>query len=226
MEALLKWDSGLFLQLNGMHSTWWDTAMMFITRKETWLAVYIMLLFLIVRNYQNKSWLILIFLLVGLVVCDQFANIIKDLVQRYRPGHNPAIQNLTHIVLRKGGEYGFPSNHAANTFFIVTFTWFLFKNRYSFLTLLLWAVLVSYSRIYVGAHYPLDIVGGWTIGIAAGWLFYRLMNWVEMKASGSRRQAKVKPLPDFQAALLLLVLATVLITLLIAVYLLHKYNIL
>jgi undecaprenyl-diphosphatase len=224
MELLLKWDSALFLQLNAMHSAWWDTAMLFFTRKESWLPLYLMLLILIIRNYKGKSWLLLIFLVLGLVVSDQVCNILKEIVERYRPGYDPSIKDLTHIVLRKGGEYGFPSSHAANTFFMMTFTGFLFRNRISLIMLLIWALLVSYSRIYVGAHFPLDILAGWTIGILTGWLFYKLMTWVETKATGSRRQAKVKPLPDIQAGLLTLVFVSVLLTLLTAVYILHKYN--
>jgi len=224
MELLLKWDSALFLQLNAMHSPWWDTAMLFFTRKESWLPLYLMLLILIIRNYRGKSWLLLIFLILGLVVSDQVCNILKEIVERYRPGYDPAIKDLTHIVLRKGGEYGFPSSHAANTFFMMTFTGYIFRNRISLIMLLIWALLVSYSRIYVGAHFPLDILAGWTIGILTGWFFYRLMTWVETKATGSRRQAKVKPLPDIQAGLLALVFGSVLLTLLTAVYILHKYN--
>jgi undecaprenyl-diphosphatase len=224
MESLLKLDSALFLHLNAMHSTWWDTAMLFFTRKESWLPFYLILLILIIRNFRGKSWLMLVFLVIGLVVSDQICNILKEIVQRYRPGYDPGIKDLTHIVLRKGGEYGFPSSHAANTFFTMTFTGYLFRNRISLIVLLIWSLLVSYSRIYVGAHFPLDILTGWILGIMTGWLFYRLMSWVETKATGSRRQAKVKPLPDPQAGLLALVFVSVLLTLLTAVYILHKYN--
>jgi len=224
METLLSWDTGLFLKLNGLHSAWWDTAMLFFTRKESWLPLYLVLLILIIRNFRGKSWLILVFLLLGLVVSDQSCNLFKELVERLRPGYDPAIKNLTHIVLRKGGEFGFPSSHAANSFFVMVFTGYLFRNRLSLAILLIWALLVSYSRIYVGAHFPLDILGGWTVGILAGWSFYRLMNWVEMKASGSRRQVKFKPLPPTDAGILTLVFLSVVLTLLVAVYLLHKYQ--
>jgi len=158
------------------------------------------------------------------VVSDQACTIIKELVHRYRPGYDPAIRDLTHIVLRKGGEFGFPSSHAANTIFVALFSWFLFHSRPATIALLFWALLVSYTRIYTGAHFPLDILAGWIIGLFTAWVFFRLLTWVEMKASGSRRRTKIKPLAPQQAGILLLVLATVTITLLLAVYILHKYN--
>jgi undecaprenyl-diphosphatase len=224
MESLLRWDSTLFLQLNGLHNAWWDTAMLFFTRKESWLPLYLILIYLIIRNFKGKSWLILVFFILGVVVTDQACNIIKELVHRYRPGYDPAIRDMTHIVLRKGGEFGFPSSHAANTFFVAIFTWFLFRNRLITGVLLLWALLVSYTRIYTGAHFPVDIIIGWIIGLFSGWLFFRLMAWVEMKASGSYRRAKLKALSGEQAGLLVVVLATVTATLLLTVYILHKYN--
>jgi undecaprenyl-diphosphatase len=224
MESLLRWDSAFFLQLNGLHNAWWDTAMLFFTRKESWLPLYLVLIYLIIRNFKGKSWLILVFFILGVVVADQACNIIKELVHRYRPGYDPAIRDMTHIVLRKGGEYGFPSSHAANTFFVVIFTWFLFRNRLLTTAFLLWALLVSYTRIYTGAHFPVDVFIGWIIGLFSGWLFYRLLTWVEMKASGGSRRTKLKALSGQQAGLLAMVLATVTATLLLAVYILHKYN--
>jgi undecaprenyl-diphosphatase len=224
MESILHWDSALFLQLNGIHSAWWDTAMLFFTRKESWLPLYLVLIYLIIRNFKEKSWMVLVFFILGVVVSDQSCTIIKELVHRYRPGYDPAIRDVTHVVLRRGGEYGFPSSHAANTFFVTIFSWFLFRSRPAAIALLLWTLLVSYTRIYVGAHFPIDILAGWIIGLFTGWAFYRLLTWVEMKASGSRRRVKVKPLEIQQAGILVLVLATVTVTLLLTVYILHKYN--
>lgn len=224
LDALLRYDGQLFLSLNGHHTPWWDTAMLFFTRKESWLPLYLVLIWLMVRNFGSRSWYILVFLLIGLVVSDQGTGIIKEIVERQRPGYDPAISPLTHIVLRKGGEFGFPSSHASNAFFVVAFTGFLFRNRFTLMALLLWALLVSYSRIYVGAHFPLDLAGGWIIGLLTGWGFYRLMLWGESKTAGGRRHAKGKPLPAPQATALILVLVTTILTLLTAVYILHKYD--
>lgn len=223
-ESVLRFDEQLFLQINGVNSPWWDTAMLFFTRKESWLPLYLVLLWLIIRNYGRRSWLILIFLGIGLVVSDQGTGIIKEIVGRVRPGYNEHIQDLTHIVLRKGGTYGFPSSHAANTFFVLTFTGFLFRNRITFLVLLLWTLLVSYSRIYTGAHFMLDIAGGWIFGFLTGWLFYKLLTMAESKGKGKRKITREKPLPGNQAGIVALLFFTLVLSLLISVYILHKYD--
>ena len=222
-DALVRFDGQLFLQLNGLHTPWWDTAMLFFTRKESWLPLYLILIWLIVRNYGARSWYILVFLVIGLVVSDQGTGILKELVERPRPGYDPSVSSLTHIVLRKGGEFGFPSSHASNTFFVMVFTGLLFRNRLTLFSLFVWMLLVSFSRIYVGAHFPLDLAGGWLFGGLAGWGFYRLMLWGEARAGG-RRNARSKPLPPQQAGTLPIVLVTLILTLLTAVYILHKYD--
>ncbi len=223
-DSLLRFDEQLFLQINGMNNPWWDTAMLFFTRKETWIPLYVALFWLIIRNYGRRSWLILIFLAIGVVVSDQGTGIIKEIIGRLRPGYNEQIGNLTHIVLRKGGTYGFPSTHAANTFFVLAFTGYLFRNRITFTVLLLWALLVSYSRIYTGAHFPLDIAAGWIFGLLTGWLFYRLLVIAELKGHVRRKPPREKQLPINHAWILGLLFFTLILSLLISVYILHKYD--
>ena len=225
IETILQFDSDLFLRLNGMYTDWWDTAMLFITRKETWIPVYIILMVVIFRNYGNKGWIVIIFLLLGVLACDQFSSLIKEVTHRLRPGYDPAVQQLTHIVLKRGGQYGFVSSHASNTFFLFTFTGLIFRNRLSFWTFFCWALLVSWSRIYTGAHFPLDVVGGWITGITIGMIFYKLVMLLETALfyRGNPRIDKNR-LNNRHAALLFLSFATVLATLLILTYILHKYN--
>jgi undecaprenyl-diphosphatase len=171
IDSILQFDRNLFLLLNGMHSPWWDTAMLFITRKETWLLLYLMLIYVIIRNYERKSWIIILIMIAGIVFSDQVSTLIKEITQRYRPGHDPALEGLVHIVLRKGSLYGFVSSHASNTFFVLAFTAPLFRNKFSFLSLLTWALLVSYTRIYNGNHYPFDIIGGLYLESVWGYYF-------------------------------------------------------
>jgi undecaprenyl-diphosphatase len=227
LEPLLKLDSSIFLQINSMHTPWWDTAMLFITRKETWIPFYFMLMIVIFRNYGKKGWIVLLFLLLGIVACDQFSNWIKELTHRLRPGHDPALQNLAHIVLRKGGLYGFVSSHASNTFFVLTLTGLIFRRYLSFWPVFTWALFISWSRIYTGAHFPLDILGGWAIGILFGFIFYKLVMFVETNLfyRGFPRIEKNR-LSNLNASILLLTLAVTFATLLILTYILHKYDLL
>ncbi len=225
IDSILQFDRNLFLLLNGMHSPWWDTAMLFFTRKETWLLLYLMLIYVITRNYERKSWVILLVMVAGIVFSDQLSTLIKEITQRYRPGHEPALEGLVHIVLRKGSLHGFFSSHASNTFFVLAFTAPLFRNRLSFAALLTWASLVSYSRIYNGNHYPLDVIAGLIFGIASGILFYRLLIFIETRFFISQfpRFEKTR-LKQQNAGLIFLTFLTIAVTILLAVHILHKYN--
>jgi undecaprenyl-diphosphatase len=227
LEALLQLDSDLFLRLNSLHTTWWDTAMLFITRKETWIPFYIILMVIIFRNYGKKGWIVIVFLLLGILACDQLSTWIKEVTHRLRPGYDPAIQNLTHIVLKKGGLYSFVSSHASNTFFVLTLTGLIFRNYISFWPVFFWALLVSWSRIYTGAHFPLDVAGGWIIGILSGIIFYKLTMTLETSLfyRGYPRIEKNR-LSTQNSVLLLLTLATIFATLFLLTYILHKYNLL
>jgi undecaprenyl-diphosphatase len=224
-ENILQFDTHIFLLLNGVNSPWWDTAMLFFTRKETWLMLYLMLVVVIIRNYERKSWLVILFLILGVIASDQLSTLLKELIQRLRPGHEPALEGLVHIVLRRGGTYGFVSSHASNTFFVLTFATALFRNRWSFFSLLTWASLVSYSRIYNGNHYPLDIIGGIILGIVIGVLFYRSLLFIESRFF-------ITLLPRFQkmplrfgnGGLVFMAVVIIISTVLILVEILHKYN--
>ncbi len=226
-DALLRFDSNLFLLLNSGHTPFWDSAMLFFTRKETWIPFYFVLLVTIFRNYRSKGWIVLVILVAGLVVSDQVSGWIKDGFQRLRPGHDPALQAMTHLVLKPGGLYGFVSSHAANVAYVLTLTALIFRNHISFWPVFSWALLVSWSRIYTGAHFPLDIVGGWLLGAVTGFLFYKIIQLVETSLfySGSPRIEKNR-MSNREASMILLTLATVTATALLASYILHKYNLL
>jgi len=225
LQNILEFDRNLFLSLNGRYTDWWDTAMLLFTRKETWLPLYLILIAVVIRNYRNKAWVILLLMVLGVVVSDQVSGLIKDLTMRLRPGHDPLTQQLAHIVLRKGGLYGFVSSHAANSFFVFAFTAPLFRNRASFFTLLGWALIVSWSRIYTGAHFPLDVVGGWLLGILLGWLFFRILTFVETHFFVARfPQIGKTKLSRTNGALVFLTTITVVTTVLLAVHILHKYQ--
>lgn len=225
LQHILETDKELFLFLNGFHNDFWDTIMLMVTRKETWIPFFLIILFFFVRNYRSKSILIFLFLAITILVSDQLSVLLKESFQRLRPVHEPAIQDMVHNVLRKGGLYGFVSSHAANSFAILMFTARIYKNRsYSFL-LVFWALLFSYSRIYSGVHYPLDIFGGAILGLLVGYGFYKLLMFVENHFFIVRppRIEKTK-LTVQQSGIVYLVFSVLLLTVFIATYLLHHYR--
>ncbi len=196
-----------------------------ITRKETWAPFYLIMIFYIIKNYRNKSILILLFMALTILASDQISVLIKETVQRLRPVHEPTIEHLVHNVFRKGGLHGFVSSHAANTFAIFIFTSRIFKNRSYFLLLLFWAVVVSYSRIYIGVHYPLDIIGGALLGWLLGWVFYKLLMFIENHFFIARSPKIAKTsLSVGNVQTVYLVFCVSVLSFVIMTYVLHHYN--
>ncbi len=167
---LLDLDKDIFLYLNGLHAPVWDSIMWWISGTKSWIPFYVVLLVIII--YRERPWrfiFTLLFLSVAVVLSDQISVLIKNLAERPRPTHNPEIADLVHIVNDyRGGQFGFVSSHAANVFAVAVFVANQFKSaKWSFL-LLVWAFIVSYSRIYLGVHYPLDIICGGVLGALIG----------------------------------------------------------
>ncbi len=196
-----------------------------ITRKETWAPFYLIMIFYIIKNYRSKSILIFLFMALTILASDQISVLIKETVQRLRPVHEPAIEHLVHNVFRKGGLHGFVSSHAANMFAIFVFTSRIFKNRSYFFLMLFWAVIISYSRIYIGVHYPLDIIGGALLGWLLGWFFYKLLMFIENHFFIARSPKIGKTslsVSNFQTVFLVFVVSILSFT--IMTYVLHHYN--
>ena len=224
-QKILDFDTQIFLFLNGFHNDFWDTVMLMVTRKETWFPFYLVILFFVVKNYRSKSILIILFLILTVTASDQLSVLIKETVQRLRPVHNPAIEHLVHNVLRKGGTHGFVSSHASNSFAIFVFTSRIFKNRKYWLLLLFWAILLSYSRIYSGVHYPTDILGGAILGWTIGVLSYKAMMFIETHFFIARSpKIEMTSLEDKSATIIVLVFSVLIITVFIMTHILHYYN--
>jgi undecaprenyl-diphosphatase len=173
LELLLELDQKAFFVLNGFNTPWLDQVMFWISKTEFWIPLYAGLLFLIIKNYKKKSWAIIGCLILTIILADQITSTgMKPFFQRVRPSRDPQLKELVHTVNGyKGGKYGFASSHAANTMGIAFFLWLLFANRYRWIWILfIWATIVSFSRIYLGVHYPGDILVGMLLGLLSGYL--------------------------------------------------------
>ena len=174
IDTLNQLDTQLLLALNSMHTPFWDGVMALASGKLTWLPLYAALLWALVRKYRWQSvWWLLAVALVVLLVDRISSGLIKPCVARLRPTHEPAIAHLVHIVNGyRGGLYGFVSSHAANTFGVATLLAGALGRRWLWAALPLWAAFVSYSRIYLGVHYPGDVLCGAALGLSVGLSIY------------------------------------------------------
>jgi len=167
-------DTDLFLFLNSINSPFWDGIMWTISARLTWVPLYLIILWMFYRLTGRRVILVLLFVIAAITLSDQLSvHAFKEVFLRLRPCHEPSLEGLVHIVRGKcGGQYGFVSSHAANCFNIAVFSLLLLRKRWFTITILFWAAVVSYSRVYLGVHYPGDIIGGAILGAVIGSTIY------------------------------------------------------
>src|SRR5688572_1677837 len=177
IDHIIEIDEQLFLILNRMHDSWMDPVMWLFSKTEASIPLYAFLLFHIYKVYKEKTWGILLSVGLLILMTDQSTSgLMKPFFERLRPSHEPTLEGMVHIVNGySGGKYGFASSHAANTFGVAMFLSCLLKLEKPWISwLFLWAAFISYTRIYQGVHYPGDIIVGALIGVAFGWLVFKL----------------------------------------------------
>ena len=164
LDKLELFDRALFLAINACHAPILDNVMYYISQIWVFAPVFAYWLFMVFRRYGLKKLVILIGFLVFLIVLtDQTANQTKHAIKRYRPSHNLEIQSQVHTINNyKGGTYGFFSGHATNTFGVAMLLFLIFSKESKLFrsAFFAWAAIISYSRIYLGVHYPSDIFVG------------------------------------------------------------------
>jgi undecaprenyl-diphosphatase len=187
MQTVIDLDKKLLLFLNGLNNPFLDPIMYYSTNTFFWLPLYLFLVFLIFRNYKREGWYILLGAAVTILLSDQITtSIMKPFFARLRPSQEPSLQGIIHLVNGyKGGLYGFASSHAANTFGTAFLVWMVLKEFYRGVGwIFVWAAFMTYTRIYLGVHYPGDILAGAIVGLVCGmigvlvsrWLIHRFPN--------------------------------------------------
>ena len=188
-HSLIEFDKQLLLLLNGSESLYLDMLMRTLTNAWTWVPLYISLFYIVLRNNENVQKILLVVLGAGL--CVLLAGtvddvIVKPTVARWRPTHDPQIGLLVDIVDGyRGGNYGFFSAHAANTFSLAVYFCWLVRSRLLSTTLVIWSLVNCWTRIYLGVHYPGDILVGLTWGAIVGTVVYFVYKRVARRFSTS-----------------------------------------
>lgn len=184
LDRLIKIDQELLIFLNGFHNSFFDVLMYWMTSMWFWFPLLAVIIWMMWKYYHKKFWLILAFFALSIVFSDQSSNLIKHKVERYRPSNEKSgISEQLHLHINKdgnvyrGGQYGFVSSHAANSFSLIVLFMYFFTpiNRKVKWLFPLWGILFSYTRIYLGVHYPGDILCGALLGLCCGfftlWLY-------------------------------------------------------
>lgn len=215
METLLQLDKELLIWFNASHSPFWDTIMMFFTRIEFWIPFYILIAYQIFKYKGKEAW----WWLIGLSLLILFSNLIstylfKNILQRLRPSHEPALSGIVNLVKAYAGDkFGFVSSHATVVFAFAIYTSKLFKNNTYTLFITIWSLLIVYTRLYLGLHYPGDIIGGIALGLGLGYFFNRITRWWVARLYPQKQFARFKQvLGNSDAGVLIAVVALEMVT--------------
>jgi undecaprenyl-diphosphatase len=183
MEWILELDKQIFLAINGWHNELWDGIMWWISGKTTWWPFYLVLLAFMAWKRKWQLVPILLFIILVITLADQTSvHLFKNVFERLRPCHEPSLDGLVHQVNNKcGGQFGFISSHAANSFAVAFFVFLWIKKGWFTALMVSWAGLVAYSRVYLGVHYPGDVIAGAIWGAGCGIIIFLLSRWILSK---------------------------------------------
>jgi undecaprenyl-diphosphatase len=176
INFFLHLDTKLFLFLNGINFSFWDYVMVLFSERLTWILFFFVFVIYMYRKYGSISiWPLTGVSLVTMVAGVASVHLFKNVFQRLRPCHRSEFEDIIHLAAGRCWEsYAFISTHAAVSFGVAVFLLMLFKVRWFTVLILSWAVLVSYSRIYLGVHYPADIVVGALVGTVCGYGIFKM----------------------------------------------------
>ncbi|WP_299014162.1 phosphatase PAP2 family protein [uncultured Polaribacter sp.] len=182
LEEIIKKDKELLIFLNSLGNESWDALWLQITNQLSWIPLFLLIIFLVVKSFGwKKGGFIILSMVILVAFSDQFTNLIKNSVERLRPNNDPEIKHLLRLFIKPKG-YSFMSGHATTSTFFTTFTILLLRNRFKGIYfMILFPMVFAYSRLYLGVHFPIDILVGILIGVTFGNLYYYLFKKVENK---------------------------------------------
>ena len=183
IEYLNDIDADALLAVNGLHDVFQDAFWWLLTAKWSSALLLLALLWILLHQNRRHALLVLAMLALAVVFADQVSSgLIKHLVERLRPTHDPSLESMVHVINGyRGGMYGFVSSHAANYCALAMLISLVMRHRLVTISMFTWTLLQCYSRMYLGVHYPGDIIGGLAVGLLAGWLVWQLMRWIERR---------------------------------------------
>ena len=184
LSTLESIDRELFIYLNGLHNSFFDILMFYASEKAFWIPFYLLIIVLLVRKFGIKALYIILPITLVILGTDQVSVFIKNEVARYRPCHNYELMQLVHKVDDHcGGKFGFISSHSSNAFGLFAYLTFMLNSNFRILkcVLFFWAVLLAYSRVYLGVHYPADVIGGAIVGVVISFIIVKVIEYFYKK---------------------------------------------
>ena len=179
LELLKQIDTNIFLLINQANSDILDTVMYYASTTFIWIPLYLIILAQLIIKYKRIALIATLFLILSIALADlSSVHLFKNVFQRLRPCYEPGLADIINNIVGCGGKYGFVSSHAANSFVIVIMVIKLLGDKYKWLNwfMPLWGILIIYSRIYLGKHYPGDVIVGSLLGLLIGWLVFFLFS--------------------------------------------------
>ncbi len=185
-ENLIQRDKEFLIYLNNLGSEQWDPLWLFITNQLNWAPLFLLIIFLIFKNLGwKKGGFLFLFLIAMVAFSDQFTNLIRVIFERLRPNNDTSINHLLRTLINPQ-SYSFTSGHATTSTAFTVFIYLLFRNQYKYIKLMfLFPLVFAYSRLYLGVHFPIDIMCGAIVGTTIGFTFFKIHSFLQKKLFAS-----------------------------------------